>query len=87
MDEILLFATVLAPVIIALTELVKRSYELEKRFIPLIALVIGLVVGGLATNFGDIDLVTRLWAGGIAGLSASGLFKLATKKDKEEKGS
>lgn len=84
MEEILLFATILAPIILALTELVKKTTEVNKRFIPLIAFAIGLLTGLLATNFGNLETVERLWAGGLAGLSATGLFELALDKKEDE---
>lgn len=40
-------------------------------------LVIGLLIGVVAYPFTELDLTLRLWAGGLAGLSATGLFELA----------
>ena len=76
MLEVLAFATVLAPVITALTELVKRTALLPKNFIPLVSFIIGLGVGWAAYPFTELELVLRLWSGGLAGLAATGLFEL-----------
>ncbi|MEK4922403.1 holin [Cytobacillus sp. FSL R5-0569] len=80
MEEILIFSTVLLPIILAVVELVKRTFSVKKNYLPLIAVVIGLVIGVIATPFTDLDLVLRIWSGGLAGLSATGLFELGAKR-------
>jgi len=86
METILIFATVLAPIILALVELLKRTFAIKDNFIPLMALVVGLVIGLAATPFTDLDVVYRLWAGGLAGLSSTGLFELNKKREGSSKG-
>lgn len=81
MEAVMVFATILSPVILALVQLVKTTVKLPNNYLPLVALVIGLLVGLAAQPFTDLDLVLRLWAGGIAGLSATGLYEVATKRD------
>lgn len=80
MEQVLIFATVLAPVITALVELVKRSVPIPKRVIPATSLLTGMFIGAAAYPFTDLDLVLRLWAGGLSGLAATGLFELAINK-------
>lgn len=82
MEEVLLFATVLLPIVTAVVELIKRTFNLPKNIIPLISLIVGLFIGVAATPFTDFDIVLRLWAGGIAGLAGTGLFELMTNKRK-----
>ena len=65
METILIFATILSPVILALVQLVKRTVSIPKNYIPLLSFVVGLAVGGVAYPFTDLDLALRLWAGGI----------------------
>lgn len=76
MTEVLIFATVLAPIILALVQLVKKTVNVKNNFLSIVALAIGLFVGFAASPFTELDLVLRLWAGGLAGLSATGLFEL-----------
>lgn len=80
MEELLLFASILAPIVLALVQLIKKTvtenHELN-HLLPLFALVVGLMVGFAATPFTDLDWTMRLWAGGIAGLAATGLFEIA----------
>jgi len=81
MTEVLLFATILAPIILALVELVKKSVTFPKNYIPLIALLIGVLIGLAAYPFTDLALDLRLWSGGLAGLASTGLFELGSKRD------
>lgn len=81
MIEVLAFATVLAPIILALVQLVKKTFTIPNNLISLIAFAVGVLVGAAAAPFTDLDLVLRLWAGGLAGLSATGLFELMDQQD------
>lgn len=87
MEELLLFASILAPIVLALVQLIKKTITENHKMnslLPLFALVVGLLVGLAATPFTDLDWTMRLWAGGIAGLAATGLFELVdnTTSDK-----
>ena len=80
MTDVLIFSTIISPVILALVELVKGTFPIRKNYIPLTALVLGLAVGYLGDPFTELDLTLRLWAGGLAGLAATGLFELVTPR-------
>ncbi len=77
MQVVLAFASTLSVMIFALVQLVKNSVTIPKNLIPVIGVAIGLGIGAVAYPFTDLDLTRRLWAGGLAGLSATGLFELA----------
>ena len=79
MEEVLAFATVLTPVIVALVELVKKTFFPKKNYIPLIALLLGVFIGVASYPFTDFDLTVRIWAGGISGLASTGLFESLKK--------
>ncbi|MEK4564776.1 holin [Alkalihalobacillus sp. FSL R5-0424] len=81
MEIILILATIISPIVLALIELVKRTIQIPKRFIPLLAVVVGLVVGALSYPFSDLALSMRLWAGTLAGLSATGLFEISKSRE------
>ncbi|WP_068783199.1 holin [Paenibacillus phocaensis] len=81
LNNVMAFASVLAVFVLALVQLVKTTINLPKNIVPLIGVVIGILVGAAASPFTDLDLVLRLWAGGLAGLSATGLFELGNKRD------
>lgn len=80
LTDVLAYASVLAVFVLAVVQLVKNSVNVPRNLLPLIGLVIGLLVGAAAYPFTELELVLRLWAGGLAGLSASGLFELAFSK-------
>lgn len=81
MIDILFFASVLVPIITGLVEVIKRAVNLPINVIPVIALVVGLVVGFASSPFSDLELTIRLWAGVLAALAASGLFELVKQRD------
>ena len=81
MTSVLIFATILAPIILAVTELFKRTFNIPKTIIPLIAFAVGIFIGFAASPFTDMDIVLRLWSGGLAGLTATGLFELGTPSE------
>ena len=82
MNEILILATIIAPVVLAVTEMFKRLGEINTKYLPVIALLVGLFIGFASYPFSDLELVLRLWAGGFAGLAASGLFDLGNSGKK-----
>ncbi|WP_439197331.1 holin [Bacillus velezensis] len=81
MEEVLIFATILAPILTALVQLVKKTVKLPTNIVPALSFVIGILLGAIAYPFTDLDLVMRLWAGGFAGLAATGLFEIGTKRE------
>lgn len=89
MEQIIIFATVIAPIVVALVQLFKKLDIIPVKYAPLTALIIGLFVGFAASPFSDLELTLRLWGGGVAGLSAVGLFELGNRgftflRDKKE---
>jgi len=75
MVEILAMATIIAPVTAGVVEAIKRATGINTRYLPILAAVIGLIIGA-AAYFLDAELGLRVWAGGISGLAATGLFEL-----------
>lgn len=84
--EVLIFATVLAPIITALVQLIKNAANIPVNILPLIAVAVGLFIGLAAQPFTDLSLTLRLWAGGLAGLSGTGLYELVVKREGQTKG-
>ena len=77
MEAVLIFATLLTPIVTALVELVKHTVSLPKNFVPLLSFVLGIVIAIVAYPFTDLAIDHRAWAGTFAGLAATGLFELA----------
>ncbi|GEN30224.1 hypothetical protein HNQ35_000073 [Cerasibacillus quisquiliarum] len=83
MVEILAMATAIAAVTSGVVQAIKMTELVDKRYMPLMAIIVGMLLGLLAT-FMDINLTSRLWAGGISGLASVGLFELGKNTvDKE----
>lgn len=83
-QEVLVLASVLAPIVVALVEAIKRAFMPSDRVMPLVAVVVGLIVASVGYPFTDMELVLRLWSGVLAGLSAVGLFELGKQAKKPE---
>ncbi len=45
MTNVLIFATILAPIILAMVELIKRTATIKKNYIPLMAFEVGIFIG------------------------------------------
>ncbi|RZT21954.1 holin family Hol44 protein (superfamily V) [Fictibacillus sp. BK138] len=80
-----MFSSLLAPLVTALMELLKRTFPIPKKYIPLTSFFVGLIVGILAYPFTDMDVVLRLWSGGIAGLAATGLYEIGKRSKKSKR--
>lgn len=81
MKQVLFLATIVAPIVTGLVEIVKRTVVLKNNYIPVVALVCGVLVGFLMQPlFPDVDLYLRLWAGGIAGMTSVGLYETTTTR-------
>lgn len=75
MSEILLLATAIAPLTAGAVQVVKTVFNVNGRFLPAVAVLVGVGLGAGAM-FLDADLGLRLWAGGISGMAATGVFEL-----------
>ncbi len=58
------------PIIIALAEALKRAFKIERRFIPILSIVLGVLLFGIFTSIETQSLLEGL----ISGLTASGLY-------------
>lgn len=85
MEQVIMFATVLLPIITAIVEGIKKSISVPNNLIPAISLFVGLLIGTAAYPFTDMEILLRLWAGGFAGLAGTGLFELVKKREGESK--
>jgi len=84
MVEILMMATIIAPVTGGVLQAVKHAALVKPRYIPLLAVFLGIGLGATA-YFLEHDLIIRMWAGGISGLAATGLFELGKNSKRNDK--
>lgn len=87
---VLAVATTLAVITACLLEVVKRATNMETRYVPLIALFIGMLLGLGAAPLSDLTIAELLWSGAISGFMASGIFSAVKqtlgggKKDEDD---
>lgn len=76
-ESILIVVGVLSPIVLGVTEAIKKTGDVQSRYIPFVSMGVGVVLG-FVYNYviatGDTTLVQYLFAGFLAGLSASGLY-------------
>ncbi|GGJ85898.1 hypothetical protein GCM10007063_05440 [Lentibacillus kapialis] len=83
MQEILTIATIIAPITAAVVEAIKKSTGIDKKYTPLAAVCVGVLLGA-AAYFIDAEMGMRLWAGAVSGLAATGLFELGKNTAKKD---
>lgn len=74
METIIIMAVAIATLVVGFLEVVKKTFNINKRYLPITAVFVGIVVGA-AAYFLDVPLLDRLWVGAIAGLMSVGLFE------------
>lgn len=79
------FAGILAPIITALIELIKRSGRFGE-YLPYLSIIIGIVTGVIFGTYLGADLFVYGLSGLIAGLTASGLYDSIDLTNKKLKG-
>jgi hypothetical protein len=82
MTQLLIIALAILPFATGLTQGVKIVFpKLDSRFYPVISIVVGVAVGALASLITKDYTITNLMiAGGIAGMSACGLYDIVITK-------
>ena len=74
LENAVIVAGALVFIINGIVEVIKQATDLDNKYIPLLSLVIGFVIG-IAIAFGfNLPLAETILAGGIGGLGASGLY-------------
>lgn len=76
MKGILIAASVIAPLVVGATGLIKTQLD-NYRILPVINVITGILLGILfAMSFTPEEIILYAWAGFVAGLAAGGLFDL-----------
>ena len=83
MQQILITAGIVAPIISAIVNVVKTQFKLDGKQVSALALVLGIIVGlTYAATIVRGDYAVYGWGGLIAGLSAISYYELAFKNKK-----
>jgi uncharacterized membrane protein len=76
MDNILTATSVIAVIVLAVTQLIKESIP-NNKWLPVINVVVGIIIGiGYAASFANMEIILYAWGGAIAGLGAGGFYDL-----------
>ena len=79
--QLLVIAYAIVPFTNAAVGLIKKSFpKLKSNFIPLIALVAGVLIGFLSAFLPNVQysIIQMIMAGGIAGMASCGVYQIAT---------
>lgn len=81
-----MIAMMMVAIVLAVAEVLKKTFNLNTQYIPITSVVIGIFIGLVLWPLAEYQVYVMLIAGFIAGLTASGTFDLlkAAKKDGEQ---
>ena len=74
MNNAVLMALVLAPITTGMIEVVKKTANIQERYLPLVSLLSGIAIAVLIALGTGQDIVQYILVGVIGGLSSAGLY-------------
>ncbi len=74
MNNAVLMALVLAPITTGMIEVVKRTANIQERYLPLVSLLSGIAIAVLIALGTGQDIVQYILVGVVGGLSSAGLY-------------
>ena len=74
MNNAVLLALVLAPITTGMIEVVKRTANIQERYLPLVSLLSGIAIAVLIALGTEQDIVQYIIVGVVGGLSSAGLY-------------
>jgi len=86
LTNIFMIAMMMVAIVLAVAEVLKKTFNLNTKYMPITSVVIGIFIGLVLWPLAEYPMFVMLMAGFIAGLTASGTFDLlkAAKKDGEQ---
>ncbi len=86
LTNIFMIAMVMMAIVLAVSEVLKKTFKINTQYMPITSIVIGIFVGLVCWPLSEYPAYMMLMAGFIAGLTASGTFDLlkAAKKEGEQ---
>ena len=82
-NNAVLVAAILAPITTGIIEVVKKTLNINNRYLPILSLLVGIFVAiAIALGTGQ-DLVQYVLVGIVGGLSSSGLYDQGKIKEDE----
>ena len=74
MNNAVLLALALAPITTGMIEVVKRTANIQERYLPLVSLLSGIAIAVLIALGTGQDIVQYIIVGVVGGLSSAGLY-------------
>ncbi|MFF5993481.1 holin [Lysinibacillus sp. KU-BSD001] len=83
LTNIFMIAAVIVAIVLAVSEVVKKTFKINTQYMPITSIVIGILVGAIFYPLSNYPIYVMLVAGFVAGLTASGTFDLLKAAKKE----
>lgn len=83
LTNIFMIAMVMVAIVLAVAEVLKKTFNLNTQYMPITSVVIGIFIGLVLWPLSEYPVYVMLMAGFIAGLTASGAFDLLKAAKKE----
>ena len=83
LTNIFMIAMVMVAIVLAVAEVLKKTFNLNTQYMPITSVVIGIFIGLVLWPLSEYPVYVMLMAGLIAGLTASGTFDLLKTAKKE----
>ena len=81
-NEMLALASALAVIVPLAISAVKSAFNIPNNVIPLVAMLLGAVLGGLSLPlFPQVSVFMLIWAGAIAGAGGVGVREVVTQRE------
>lgn len=84
MEQILVYATILAPIVTGLAQITKGVVGANGKLIPLLSIAIGITVGLAYGYTVGGEAVLYMWGGLLAGMSSVGVYELVKNNEESE---
>ncbi len=84
LTNIFMIATAIAAIVLSISEVLKKTFNINTRYMPITSLVIGILIGLVFTPLSEYNAYVMAVAGAISGLTASGTFDLAKSLIKKD---
>ena len=74
LTALILVAITLVAIVTAVVEVLKRTFNIPKRYLPIVSIAVGILIAVIMWPLSEYELYYMLVVGLIAGLAASGTF-------------
>ncbi|MEQ6048903.1 hypothetical protein U2I53_07685 [Lysinibacillus capsici] len=83
LTNIFMIAMMMVAIVLAVAEVLKKTFNLNTQYMPITSVVIGIFIGLVLWPLAEFPLYVMLISGFIAGLTVSGTFDLLKVAKKE----